>query len=127
MSKLISRPIAVAVVGLMTLIASSLSAQEGPTASKPEAKPATRTYNPARRVPPYFGQIGLTPDQREKIYEIRGNHQAKIAELKRQIEEAETEEMAACESVLTDAQRDLLYQRRAARKGKASTSRAEAK
>ena len=66
-----------------------------------------------RRVPPYFGQIGLTPDQRERVYEIRGVYQATIADLKRQIEESQAAELAECEDVLTDAQRKLLENRRA--------------
>lgn len=113
---------ALSVVGMLTLLATSLPAQDAPPVSKLEAKPATRAYNPARRVPPYFGQIGLTPEQRERIYAIRGEYQATIADLKRQIEEAEAREMADCESVLTEAQRSLLYQRRAARKGSVKSS-----
>ena len=104
-------------------------AQDEPTATNPpadsiamadEAAPALTQF---RRVPPYFGQIGLTPDQRERIYDVRGVQQAKIAELKRQIEELETAEMSDCESVLTDAQRKLLENRRdASRQKRAATA-----
>lgn len=68
-----------------------------------------------RRVPPFFGQVGLTPDQRERIYTIRGEYDQKIAELTRQLEALKAGEIADCEGVLTPAQKQLLVQIRAAR------------
>ena len=52
------------VLGVLPLVA-----QE----KKPDSTPAEtkRTNDPSRRVPVYFGQIGLTPEQRESIYKVR--------------------------------------------------------
>ncbi len=100
---------------MLTLGTVSLVAQEsGSTTAEESTPPVRRTYNPARRVPPYFAQIGLTPDQREQIYSIKEKHLTKIEELRLQIEAAEATMMTECENVLTDAQKKLLDQRRAA-------------
>ncbi|MBV8267439.1 MAG: hypothetical protein JO252_14025, partial [Planctomycetaceae bacterium] len=42
-------------------------------ATAPAATPATAraVRDPSRRVPRYFGQLGITPAQREAIYAIR--------------------------------------------------------
>ncbi|WP_422929745.1 hypothetical protein [Singulisphaera sp. PoT] len=99
----------------------SLSAQEavvkgsGGTASQPPAASAPipkRTYNPARRVPDYFGQLGLTPEQKEAVYEIRGKHYAKINELQQEITRLQASMLAECEGVLTDLQKQRLHERR---------------
>jgi hypothetical protein len=51
-----------------------------------EAKAAKKAYDPSRRVPPYFGQVGLTPEQREKVYKVRAAYFERIAALKAQLE-----------------------------------------
>jgi Spy/CpxP family protein refolding chaperone len=94
------------------------------SATKPASSPIRSGYNPARRVPNYFGQIGLTPEQREQIYAIKAKHLDKIEALKQQIAQIERDMMTECEGVLTDVQKDLLMQRREAAKvarGKNST------
>lgn len=116
MSKKLSASLVMLMVGGSIGVAASLSAQESDEASKAEAKAAFRVSAAARRVPIYFGQVGLTIEQREKIYEIRAKHQVQIAELRQQLEEVVKQEMAECEAVLTEAQRSLLNQRRNSRK-----------
>ena len=95
-------------VGLAVVGAGGLLAQE----------PAPSGANPAgpivRRVPPYFGQVGLSPQQKEAIYAIRGKYAGRMAELKRQMEQLQQQELAECESVLTPSQRAQLAERRAA-------------
>ena len=81
------------------------AAAPAPAASPPLAKKKTDT---SRRVPSYFGRIGLTDGQRESIYKVRKTHQEKIDVLKKQIDELEAQELTACESVLNDTQRKLL-------------------
>jgi hypothetical protein len=101
----------------LLLAAATLHAQEpskATTAPKADAPAATRSNDPARRVPSYFGQIGLTPEQREAIYKIRAEHQARITELEKQVAELRAEELGACEGVLTETQKQLLAQRRKA-------------
>ena len=78
-----------------------------------KAKAASKGY---RRVPPNFGKVGLTGDQKEKIYEIRGRHQDEIEGLKAKIEEVEAREIAECEAVLLDSQRKVLADLRASGK-----------
>ncbi|WP_152053689.1 hypothetical protein [Tautonia marina] len=75
---------------------------------------APKTYPPYRRVPSNFGKVGLSNQQREDIYIIRGRYQSEIAELKARIEMLSQKEMDECVSVLTEAQRKLLDQIRAA-------------
>ena len=93
------------VLGVLPLVAQEKKADS------PETK---RTYDPTRRVPDYFGQIGLTPEQRETIYKVRAKHQSQIDALEKQITELQTQMLAECEGVLTDTQKQLLDQRRRA-------------
>lgn len=102
------------VVGLL----SGLMILAGATALVAQTpKEGSRAYNPTRRVPMYFGQIGLTESQREEIYSIRAKYYDQIAELKRQIEELETKQNTDCAGVLTESQRKLLETLRNARRG----------
>jgi len=97
------------------MAAGTLIAQETTTPKPSTPAPAARrTVDPARRVPNYFGQIGLTPEQREAIYKIRGKHQAKIDELEQQIDEIQAQMLVECEGVLIDTQKQMLAQRRKA-------------
>lgn len=101
--------------------AAKLPAQEPSKADGP-VQPALKSNDVARRVPSYFGQIGLTPEQRESIYKIRSGHQQKILDLQKQIADAQAAMLVECETVLTDAQKKLLDFRRqsAAEKRKAT-------
>ena len=107
-----------------------LGAQE-PRADKPadpsKAPGAKPSFDPTRRVPDFFGQIGLTPNQRESIYAIRGKHQEKIVALEKQIAQARAEMLAECETKLTDTQKELLgtLRRAAAERKKAKSASAE--
>jgi Spy/CpxP family protein refolding chaperone len=100
---------------VVTLGAAVVEAQ-GPGAAG-RAGAAPRAYNPSRRVPAFFGQVGLTPSQREQIYSIRGKYYDQIADLKQQIEDLEAKEDTDCAGVLTDSQRKLLDSLRTARRG----------
>jgi hypothetical protein len=84
--------------------------------------------SPARRVPPYFGQVGLTPQQREQIYLIRAKYADRLAQLKQQMEALQSQEMAECEAVLNEQQRAALAQKRAgSNRGRSSGASTEAK
>lgn len=105
-------------MGLVVSLA-SLAQDPSPKAKAESTAPqAKKKADPSRRVPAYFGQIGLKPDQRESIYKIRGTHQAKIEALRAQIEEAEAKSLAECEAVLTDTQKKLLENLRVNRASK---------
>ncbi len=83
-----------------------------PAAEKPAA-PAAKKSDPSRRVPNHFGQVGLTPEQRESIYKIRKAHYEKLEALRSEIADIEAKSMSECEAVLTEAQRKLLENLRA--------------
>jgi hypothetical protein len=80
------------------------------SAQEPGGDPARKAVNPSHRVPPFFGQVGLTPDQRQKVYSVREKYAARVADLKKQIADVQAEELADCEKVLTDTQKQLLNQ-----------------
>ena len=113
-------------VAALAIAAATLSwsltttADDGPTVGSPaapgDAAPATPpiTYPPYRRVPNNYGKIGLSAQQREDIYVIRGRYRAEVAELERRIEALSDDEMEECSAVLTDSQRSLLEQLRKA-------------
>ena len=122
MTGYVRRLVAVAVgAAALTMIVASdfpLGAQEprgGSQADSPtKTKTSKKALDPARRVPAYFGQLGLTPDQRESIYKVQGKHIPKIEALEQQIEEIRGQMLKECEGVLTPAQKQLLEQRRTA-------------
>ena len=96
-------------LGLMTVAFLGqlpLVAQE-PATPKP-ANAAPKKRDPARRVPPYFGQIGLTTEQRASIYGIQAKRIEKIDALEKQIAAEKGEMLATCEGVLTETQKKLL-------------------
>lgn len=100
-------------------------AQDEPNPSAPETPASAgsiKTYPPYRRVPSYFGQVGLSDQQKADIYALRGRYQAELAELERKIEELKRLEMEECESVLTESQRKLLGQLRDAKRPQSSGS-----
>ncbi|QDV32382.1 hypothetical protein [Tautonia plasticadhaerens] len=111
--------------GSALLAGMSGHAQDEPTPSPP-ITPGTngseKTFPPYRRVPSYFGQVGLSDQQKADIYALRGRYRAELSELERQIEEMKRREMEECESVLTDSQRKLLTQLRDAKRPQSSVS-----
>jgi hypothetical protein len=112
------RLVAVAVsAGAMTLLFNSLplDAQEpkAPASeTKPKLAPAKRSFDPARRVPAYFGQLGLSDEQRESIYKIQATHMPKIEALEKQIAEIRAQNLTECEGILSASQKQLLEQKR---------------
>jgi hypothetical protein len=98
------------VVSLATI---PLAAQQEPSGKA--APPAARKpVDPARRVPNFFDDVGLTGEQRETIYKIRAKHQARLDELKKQIAETNAQILEECEGVLTAPQKEVLAARRRA-------------
>jgi hypothetical protein len=112
------RMVAVAVsAGAMTFVCNTLplGAQEPKvTPSETKTKPALskRAFDPSRRVPVYFGQLGLTDEQRETVYKIQAKHYPKIEALEKQIAEIRSQNLSECEGILTPSQKQLLEQKR---------------
>jgi hypothetical protein len=132
MTPFLRRFVAVAVsAGALTMMLASdlsLGAQEprggSQTDSKTKTKSSKKGFDPARRVPMYFGQLGLSEEQRESIYKVQSKHMPRIEALEKQIETLRGQMMKECETVLTSAQKKMLDQRRAA--GAESRSRKNA-
>ena len=77
-----------------------------PSKAKADGAAKKSTNNP--RVPDYFGQIGLSNEQRDGIYKIRKEHLDKIEALRKQIQEQEESSLHQCEALLTETQQKLL-------------------
>ncbi len=90
----------------LTMLCGSLPliAQEpktSPAETKTKAKADRPAGDPARRVPRFFAQLGLSAEQREEIYKIQGKHIPKIESLVKQTEELRAQMLEECEGVLT--------------------------
>jgi Spy/CpxP family protein refolding chaperone len=59
-------------------------------------------------LPQNWGKLGLTDEQKQKIYEIQGKVRVKVDELKAKIKDLQDEERKDMEKILTDAQRARL-------------------
>ena len=84
-------------------------AQESNKASKSEkgdgVKKAARSGD---RLPANYAKIGVSDEQRKKIYEIQGKYDKDIAALQKQIAELRSKESAEVEAVLTADQKKAL-------------------
>jgi hypothetical protein len=110
--------LAVAMMGGLPLVA-----QE--TAVPKTTTPAKTKPDPSHRVPSYFGQIGLTAEQRARIYGIQAKHASKIEALEKQIAEEKAGMLSECDGVLTDVQKKLVENLRGA-KAKTASKTADA-
>ena len=86
------RMVTISGLGLAAMAAIGLSRGETGWAQERPAAPGVVLVRQARRVPPFFGQIGITPQQREEIYAIRADFDARISELERQLQELKARE-----------------------------------
>jgi hypothetical protein len=115
---LVSASVIAALCGGLPLTAQESGRAQADAKAKKTAK---RAFDPTRRVPDYFGQLGLSDDQKESIYQIRAKHQPRIDELEKQLDDLRAQMIRDCESVLTETQKKMLIERRA----NASESRAK--
>jgi hypothetical protein len=63
-------------------------------------------------LPAGYGKLGLSTEQKQKIYKVRNSYNAKIADLRRQIEQLRKEQREETEKVLTPEQLKRLRDRR---------------
>lgn len=123
MIPVLRRALAVVVsASAMTILSGGLPlvAQES---GKAVAETKKKVVDPSRRVPNYFGQLGLTEDQRESIYKIQAKHQPQIDALENQLEELRAQALKDCEAVLTADQKRMLGERRASAAGSRAKKR----
>ena len=108
---------------LSTLASPALLHAQEPAGPLPPPAAEKRAGDPTRRVPPFFGQVGLTADQKEAIYKVRARHLEKINALESEVARLRAAMQADCEAALTPEQLKLLQTRRQA---SAATRRARA-
>lgn len=108
-------------------------APTAPSAAQDEKKPAAakaekKAPKKARRaVPAYFGQVGLSGEQKEKIYAVQADYNGKIGDLKKQIAELTKKRNTEVEAVLTPDQKKQVDELRAAAKKKADERKGKKK
>ncbi|MCS7016684.1 MAG: hypothetical protein RMJ19_08970 [Gemmatales bacterium] len=107
MSKL--RWVLVAAIGIVCLVLGAGVAQE----------------KPMGRLPPGFGKLGLSDEQKQKIYKIQADYEAKIQALRAQIKKLEEEERVQVFNVLTPQQKELYLKLRGIPEAKPSDSKPE--
>lgn len=86
-------------------------ATKAPAAQQESASaPAEKTTRKKSRgrLPNYYGRIGLTDAQREKIYGIQSKYRVQIEELEKQIMALQTKENEEIVAVLSPVQQELL-------------------
>jgi len=116
---------------LMLLTFSDSRANRAPGADKPAAgksagKKATKKRRKARgRVPSYYGQVGLSPEQKKKIYAIQKKYRSQMQDLIKQLLALRAKQQSEIDTVLTPEQaakvkalRDAAARKRAAKKKK---------
>jgi hypothetical protein len=59
-------------------------------------------------LPANWGKLGLSDEQKQKVYKIQGEYGDKIAGLEKQLKELKETEKSEMTKVLTDAQKGLL-------------------
>lgn len=80
---------------------------------------------PTGRLPPGFGKLGLSEEQKQKIYKIQAEYEAKIQALRAQLKKLEEEERAQIFSVLTPQQKELYLKLRGIPETKPSEAKPE--
>lgn len=74
------------------------------------------------RVPNGYGQIGLTREQRERIYGIQAAYSERIKEIEAELEQLKAEQVVQIKNVLTDSQKSAIenYEARMSSRRKAA-------
>jgi len=93
------------------LLAPAALAQEKKDPPKPDdTKPGAPTETPAARgtLPQNWKALGLTDEQKKKVYAIQSSYRTKLDDLERQVRELRAQERAELEKLLTDAQKARL-------------------
>jgi hypothetical protein len=76
----------------------------------------------AGQLPSGWGKIGLSKEQKTKIYAIQGDYKMKIADLEKQLKDLKAEERRKMVAVLTEEQKDTLRKQQI---GESTTPRKE--
>ncbi len=100
-----------------------LTAQESGKSAKAEkgdAAKGKKKGSSVDRLPAPYGKIGLSEEQRKKIYDIQNKYEPQIDELEKKIEDLKKQQAAEVETVLTANQKAELVNLRDEAKKKAA-------
>lgn len=76
-----------------------------------EQKPAQKLSEKVTlRLPNNYGKIGLSEEQKQKIYDIRADYRSRIEQLQRELEDLRSQEALEIQTALTPQQREQLQQ-----------------
>jgi len=95
----VSIAVGVAVVGLALLVADRGFSQQD------KAEPAPKVKG---QLPTYWSKIGLSDEQKQKVYAARASYSGKIEALTKKVKQLKAEERAELEKILTDDQKAAL-------------------
>jgi len=108
----------VVAAGLLAVCSPWVAGDDPPKAKEPAAKMRGQ-------LPQNWGKLGLSEEQKQKVYTVQNEYKAKIDALRRQVTELQTQERKDMENVLTDAQKTRLREL-AASKAPADTKKEKA-
>ena len=95
--------------------------------SQEKAKPAdpakAEAKGPARRLPNNFGKLGLSDEQKEKVYAVQAKYAEEIAKLQKQLADARAKVKVESEALLTAEQKAKLAEMVAATAKKVEEAR----
>ena len=115
---------AVLMLGLGAGMLPGLLAQEGGKAAakgKGEEKKAAKKAE--GRLPSNYGKIGLTDEQKKKVYDIQDRYDEEIKELEKKLADVKAKQTAEYEAVLTSNQKESLRTLNEETKNKASSKK----
>jgi Spy/CpxP family protein refolding chaperone len=105
----LSAAILLAAIALPSLI----SAQSKSESDQPGAASQDESSRPRGRLPNHFGKLGISDEQRTRIYAIQADYDGRIDALLAQIEELVADRDNDIDAVLTEGQRARLRELRA--------------
>ncbi len=97
-------------IALTICTSGTLNAQkkESKTAKTSATAKKSVTKKSKGRVPPHYGKLNLSKEQRNKIYEIKSGYKTQLDSLKKQLAELTKKQNSDCEGVLTASQKSTL-------------------
>ncbi|APZ94971.1 hypothetical protein [Fuerstiella marisgermanici] len=92
------------------------------SSSKSKTVAAKKDSSPYHRLPAYYGQLKLKPEQREEVYKIKDEYGPKIDKLEKELEELKEAQDEEIKDVLTRTQVTALNKLVAAASAKSKSS-----
>ena len=82
----------------------------------------TKKVKYAHRLPSHFRQIGISEEQKAKVYKIQDKYSSEINDLKKQLAALQEKQMGECEDLLSTRQKSALSKLRNKKKPTKKTS-----